>query len=89
MAKEIKKVDLGARILASESEEYQTGSWRKKIPVVKDKDEMNKHIEVAIYCPEAAIIYVGGKFSHIDYKFCKGCGICANYLKKAIEMKKV
>jgi len=84
-----KKIELGARIFAEKSEEYQTGSWRKEIPVVKNKEELNKYLEIALYCPEAAIVFVNKKFSHIDYKFCKGCGICANYLKKAIEMKRV
>ncbi len=84
-----KKLELGLNITAAVSENYQTGSWRKEIPVVTNKEELNKHSELALFCPEAAIIYKADKFSHIDYRYCKGCGICAQYLKGAIVMKKI
>ncbi len=104
--KEKKKLELGLNITVTGSEDYQTGSWRKEIPVVLKKEELDKHPELALFCPEAAIIYkatlfslqkksltekgfADGKFSHIDYRYCKGCGICAEYLKGAIIMKKI
>lgn len=86
---EKKKLEMGLNITAAKSEDYQTGSWRKEIPVVLKKEELDKHPEMALFCPEAVIIYKEGKFSHIDYRYCKGCGICAEYLKGAIVMKKV
>ncbi|PIU22577.1 MAG: pyruvate ferredoxin oxidoreductase [Candidatus Diapherotrites archaeon CG08_land_8_20_14_0_20_30_16] len=82
-----KKIGLGLSISAKDSEDYQTGSWRKQIPVVKNRAELDKHPEIALFCPEAAIIYQKGKFMNIDYRYCKGCGICAQQLKDAIMMK--
>lgn len=83
------KLRNGNTLKAEESVDYQTGSWKKEMPIVKDKEALNKNPKVAIFCPEAAIIYKEGKFSHIDYRYCKGCGICSHYLPNAIIMKKV
>lgn len=83
------KKEKGLAIKAENSVDYQTGTWRKEIPVVLKKEELDKHPELALFCPEAAIIYKDGKFTMIDYRYCKGCGICAKYLKDAILMKKV
>lgn len=82
------KLNKGASIKFEESEDYKTGSWRKEIPVVIKRDVLDEHPEVALFCPEAVIIYKDNKFSHIDYRYCKGCGICAQQLKEAIVMKK-
>ncbi len=83
------KLRNGNALKSEESVDYLTGSWKKDIPIVKDKDALDKNLKVGLFCPEAAIIYKNGKFSHIDYRYCKGCGICSHYLPNAIIMKKV
>ena len=83
------QLEKAGNIKAEESEDYKTGSWRKEIPVVVKKDVVSENPKVALFCPEAAIIFKDGKFSHIDYRYCKGCGICAHLLKDAIKMKKI
>ena len=83
------KLRKGNTLKAEESVDYLTGSWKKEMPIVKDKASLDKDPKVGLFCPEAAIVYKNGKFSHIDYSYCKGCGICSHYLPKAIIMKKV
>jgi len=40
-----------------------------------------------LYCPDAAIELDEDGFPHVNYDYCKGCGICANECpRKAIEM---
>ncbi len=74
---------------AGTSSKYMTGSWRVKIPVVKDREKIQNVLEkIIINCPEGAIKSKNGKFLMIDYRYCKGCGICANIAgKDIIEMK--
>lgn len=79
---------MGANISVENSEDYSTGSWRKDIPIVQNKEEVSNNPKIAMFCPEAAIKFVNGVFSHIDYKYCKGCGICARELPNAIVMRK-
>ncbi len=84
-----KVLETAGNINAKNSEEYLTGNWRKEIPVVKDKDEITKNPKIALFCPESAIKFSNGKFINIDYRYCKGCGICAKQLPNAIIMKKI
>jgi 2-oxoacid:acceptor oxidoreductase delta subunit (pyruvate/2-ketoisovalerate family) len=83
-----KKLEKGGNITALKSVDYKTGSWRKDIPVVTDKLAVSEDPKLALFCPESAIIFKEGKFSHIDYVYCKGCGICAKLLPNAIKMKR-
>ena len=42
----------------------------------------------ALICPEVCITLIDGVY-HVDYDFCKGCGLCAEECPKdAITMKK-
>lgn len=84
----MQKLNKAAELKFEDSEDYKTGSWRKEIPVVIKRDILDNNPEIALFCPEAAIIFKESKFSHIDYRYCKGCGICAQQLKEAIIMKK-
>ncbi len=67
------------------SEEYQTGGWRTKRPII-DPEKCKACGTCWVYCPDAAII-PGNPYT-IDYRYCKGCGICANECPfKAIRME--
>jgi len=71
------------------SDEYQTGTWRTFRPVL-DTDKCISCLTCWILCPDSAIIVEGGKVTGINYKHCKGCGICARACPdkvKAITMK--
>ena len=70
--------------------EYQTGEWRSMRPVW-DKDKCINCMFCWLFCPDLAIIVEEGKVKGIDYKYCKGCGICSHECPdraKAIRMIK-
>ncbi len=63
----------------------KTGSWRTERPVV-DNSTCVKCRTCETFCPDGAIT-VDESGAHINYDFCKGCGICANVCPvKAIKM---
>jgi len=62
---------------AGNAEKYETGDWRSVRPVWS-RDKCTHCLICWVYCPDVAIIAEGGKVTGIDYKHCKGCGICAN-----------
>lgn len=49
-----------------------TGAWRNLRPVL-DHDKCSRCLLCWIYCPEAVI---DRDTLDIDYRYCKGCGIC-------------
>lgn len=57
------------------STEFKTGDWRTFKPVI-DESKCIKCMLCWIYCPEPSILWDGVRIS-IDYRYCKGCGICA------------
>jgi len=66
----------------------QTGFWRVFKPVI-DQSKCIHCLLCWLYCPEGTIKRVGddGLRVEVDYKYCKGCGVCANECPvKAIEM---
>ena len=67
--------------------EYLTGDWRTFKPVL-DPEKCNKCLICYIYCPDGSVTWKPKTEEvEIDYKYCKGCGICANECRqKAIEM---
>ena len=83
-----KDIPLGGMIIeAGNAEKYETGSWRTYRPIY-DKDKCINCLFCWIYCPDSAIILKDGQMEGHDYRFCKGCGICARECPaKAIEMK--
>jgi len=68
------------------SEGVKTGSWRTYMPVI-DLKKCVKCNNCWKFCPDVAI-YIGEEgFPHVNYDYCKGCGICANECPtKAINM---
>lgn len=85
-----KEIPLGGMVPeAGTADEYETGSWRAQKPHHNAEKCINC-LRCWIMCPDSAIIVEEGKVVGIDYKHCKGCGICATECPpkvKAIEMK--
>jgi len=74
-----------------EGEAGQTGTWRSRRPVMNDSKCLtcgtkSRDCQLCwLYCPEACMTQ--GKPPVIDYRYCKGCGICARQCPaKAIDM---
>lgn len=61
---------------AGNAKHYETGDWRAIRPVW-DKDKCSHCLFCWVYCPDNAIMVEDGKVVGIDYRYCKGCGICA------------
>lgn len=72
-----RKLPIGAIIPeAGSAEKFETGDWRSERPIY-DADKCIQCLLCFIYCPDSAIKVEDGKVVGIDYRYCKGCGICA------------
>ncbi len=70
-------VPAGGRILTpGNAAEYETGDWRTFRPIWHP-DRCIQCLLCWVFCPDAAIEVRDGKVVGVDYKHCKGCGICA------------
>jgi len=56
--------------------DYKTGEWRSKRPI-RDAEKCTRCLICWVFCPDGAIHWDGNDI-HIDYDYCKGCGICAH-----------
>ncbi len=65
----------GEALLLTETME----GWRSEKPII-DAQKCNQCNWCYMVCPEG-VIYKNEKME-IDYRFCKGCGICAKECKK-------
>ena len=85
--KKYKEVPIGGLILeAGNSLNFKTGDWKTKRPIRQTEKCINCMICWA-NCPDMAIKGKDGNFSHFDYDYCKGCGICSNVCPvKCIKM---
>lgn len=71
-----KEIPRGAVILhAGNAELYETGDWRTFKPIW-DAEKCIHCLRCWIVCPDSSILVKDGKMMGIDYKHCKGCGIC-------------
>jgi pyruvate ferredoxin oxidoreductase delta subunit len=84
-----RELPIGGLILEpGNAEEYETGEWRSFKPIL-DLEKCISCLFCWVYCPDASILVENGKVTGIDYKHCKGCGICARECPpkvKAIRM---
>jgi len=71
-----KELPIGLVLEAGSSKEFETGDWRSDKPIW-DPNKCTHCLICWIYCPDSAIIVKDGKVQGIDYRYCKGCGICA------------
>ena len=58
----------------------KTGFWRTFRPVI-DLEKCVKCLLCWLYCPDATIELDENDYPHVNYEYCKGCGICANECK--------
>ncbi len=77
---------------AGTAEKFETGDWRSSRPIFH-KDRCIDCKLCWAYCPDMAILLdENKKVCGIDYKHCKGCGICSFECPvkpdKAITMEK-
>ncbi|MEO0137781.1 MAG: 4Fe-4S binding protein [candidate division WOR-3 bacterium] len=71
-----RELPIGLAWKSGTSKEFETGDWRSDKPIW-DAQKCTHCLICWIYCPDSAIIVKEGKVQGIDYKYCKGCGICA------------
>ncbi len=70
--------------------EFETGGWRSERPIWIPETCI-QCMFCWISCPDSAVKVKDGKMTGFDYKYCKGCGICANECPtkpKSIRMEK-
>lgn len=79
-----KDLNIGGIIESGTSEHFKTGDWRSKVPIWQEKNCI-QCMNCWAYCPDNAIKIKDGKRAEYDYKFCKGCGICAEECPKTTQ----
>lgn len=77
-----------AGVCSKSSTEFLTGDWKTYMPI-RDLNKCTRCLLCVLFCPDAAIHWYPEKGDiAFDYRFCKGCGICANQCPtNAITMK--
>lgn len=85
-----KELPQGDVLEAGTARAFETGDWRSERPIWHKERCIDCKL-CWIYCPDSSILLENGKVAGIDYKHCKGCGICAHECPKkcnAITMEK-
>lgn len=85
-----KKLPEGDVLEAGTAEKFETGDWRSERPIFHS-ERCIQCLLCWAYCPDTSILTENGKVVGIDYRHCKGCGICAKECpvkpEKAITME--
>ncbi|OPX17698.1 ferredoxin [candidate division WOR-3 bacterium 4484_100] len=71
-----RELPIGLVTEPASSKRFETGDWRSERPIW-DENKCIHCLICWIYCPDSAIIVKDEKVQGIDYRYCKGCGICA------------
>ena len=72
-----KDIPIGGKIVdAGNAREYETGSWRAMTPAV-DQETCINCLQCWVFCPDSSIDVNDGEMVGFHFRFCKGCGICA------------
>lgn len=79
-----KELPIGLVLEGGSSEQFETGDWRSEKPIW-DEEKCTNCFLCWIYCPDSAIIVKDGKVKGINYRHCKGCGICAEECPPKIQ----
>jgi len=66
----------GVILEAGNSEEYGTGDWRVRRPII-DFERCTHCMFCWLYCPDISMLVKDSKLQGVDLGHCKGCGICA------------
>ena len=83
-----KELPSGDLLEAGTAKKFETGDWRSIRPV-KDDEKCIDCLNCWIWCPDSAIIVKEGKVVGIDYRYCKGCGICARVCPEQVQAIKM
>lgn len=85
-----KELPFGDSIDGGTAAQFETGDWRSIRPIWNEKTCI-QCLRCWLNCPDSAILIKDGKVAGIDYRYCKGCGICAYECptkpEKAIKME--
>lgn len=86
-----KELAPGDLLEAGTAECFETGDWRSFRPIWVPENCI-QCLWCWIYCPDSAVLVKDAKMEGFDYRYCKGCGICAKECpgkkgQKAIIMK--
>ena len=83
-----KELPSGDLLEAGTAKNFETGDWRTLRPI-KDEKKCINCLNCWIWCPDSAIIVKDGKMVSIDYRYCKGCGICARVCPPKVQAIKM
>ncbi|HET7855162.1 MAG TPA: 4Fe-4S dicluster-binding protein [Gaiellaceae bacterium] len=71
------EVPVGGAIRRAEAPRLETGGWRTGVKPAADLSRCVNCLLCWLYCPDSAVLLDGTTFTGFDYRYCKGCEICA------------
>jgi len=71
------ELPVGGAVVREEAPRPQTGGWRTGLKPAVDLSRCVNCLLCWLYCPDSAVLLDGTTFKGFDYRYCKGCEICA------------